>query len=360
MIRVLVVICTSFVEYGGLTTVAMNYYRKMNREGLQTDFASTNQISENLEKELKENGSVYYRLPNRIKKMSAYYHQLKKIASGYDVIHVHANSATAAIELSAAKDAGVSRRIVHIHTSNCDHRIAHILLKPFFDRLYTDAVACSKTAGSWVFKDNDFTILNNAVDVAKFCYQEEKRAAIRVQYGIKNDVTVIGHVGKIYEPKNHLFLVDIFEQYQKRNPESLLLLVGDGVLRQTVEQRVIQKGLSSKVIFAGMQKNVADYLSAFDLFLFPSKWEGMPLSVIEALSSGLRCLVSDRVTEEVNVTENVSFLSIDKGTDTWTAAMEAQLTYDRKQEQAHNVSCIQARGYDVKLNAERLRGLYLE
>ena len=162
MKKVLVIITTSFVSYGGLATVALNYYRNISREYIVTDFASTNKIQTELENELREKGSCYIHLPPR-KKLVKYIRTLKKLADGYDCVHIHGNSATMSLELFALNH--VPKKIVHVHNTTCTHKMIHRLFLPYFKTHITDGIACSVAAGNWIYGENNFTVLNNAIDI---------------------------------------------------------------------------------------------------------------------------------------------------------------------------------------------------
>lgn len=359
MTRVLIVITTAFVSYGGLTTVMMNYYRAMNRDGLQIDFASVNEVGDELKSELHRNHSEYYRLPDRKRKLPLYVRALYALSKEYDIVHIHSNSATATIELLVAKLAGVSIRIVHNHSSSCTHKLVSSMLKAIFNRLYTTSIACSKQAGEWLFGKDNFIILNNAIDVKRYSYDAEKRRTIRRKYGISDEDIVIGHVGKMAEWKNHEYLIEIFSCLHDRIPNIKLLLVGDGVLREQLEETVKRKLLENYVIFAGMQDDASFFYSAFDVFVFPSLWEGLPLSLVEAQVAGLRCCVSDKVTKEVDVAGKLVFLSCDETVDKWCDQIVTIMEYDRQAESEHNIRLIKENGYDIETEANRLRGLYI-
>lgn len=299
--KILTVITTAFVPYGGLTTVAMNYYRNIDRSIFKIDFASTNTCSDGLTEELRESGSMYYKLPNRTRTPFFYMKELYKICKGYDVIHIHGNSATTVLELIPAKCAGIKKRIVHIHNTKSDHHLAHRFLYPLMRRLMTDAVACSKASGEWIFRDVYYTVLNNAIELNRYNYSDEFRNSVRKEYGIERDALVIGHVGKLVEQKNHLFLIDVFKKITEKNERANLLLVGDGVMRKALEEKIKSLGIDTKVFFAGMQENSSRFLSAMDIIAFPSLWEGLPLSLLEAQANGLPCIASDVITPDVNM-----------------------------------------------------------
>jgi len=358
MKRVLIVITTSMVSYGGLTSVVMNYYRAMDLSNFQIDFASTNTLSEELVKELKENNSVYHKLPNR-KNVVRYIGALYKLTKSYEVVHVHANSATAVLELLPSKIAGVQNRITQIHTSKCDHWILHKLLFPMFKHSYTKGIAVSNKAGEWIFKDG-FLILRNGIDSEKYKYSSSSRALIRSLHGIDDTTVLFGHVGKIYKPKNHHFLVDVFNEYVKLNPHSKLLLVGDGVLRNEIQNKIDDLGLKNNVIFAGMQRDIASYLSAMDVFVFPSLWEGMPLSLIEAQASGIICFASNTIDKESNITGKVNTLALEIGPKEWALKIHDADVSNRENQSLDNIERIERKNFDIKYNAKILDEIYLQ
>lgn len=359
--KILIIITTDFVPYGGLTSVMMNYYRAIDKSKYLIDFASTNiDIDVSLLDELHRNNSEYYCLGNRKKQLLSYIRNLKNLLRTihYDIIHINSNSATAAIELNIAKKCKVPKRIVHNHTSECDHKFAHKLMYPFFIDSYTDAIAVSNNAGKWLFPEGKFSVLNNGIDAEKYRFNENSRFTIRNEYGIENDYIVIGHLGKIYKPKNHLFLLKVFYEYHQVVSNSVLLLVGDGDMRNEIESVVSELGLNDSVIFAGMQYDVEKFLSAMDVFVFPSIWEGMPLSVIEAQASGLQGFISDRIDSQVLITKYMKSLSIDRNTDEWVRELCSIREIDRVISSDKSISAIKAAYYDSFTNAVYLENIY--
>lgn len=363
MVRILVVITTSFVPYGGLASVMMNFYRAIDKTRFHIDFASTNlELNPKLALELKQNGSKYYGLGNRKKFIINYAKSLDRVLKNgkYDVIHVNSNSATATLELLVAYKNGIQKRIVHNHTSICDHKILNNLLKPVFNKLYTDAVACSDKAGKWLFTNNDFRVLNNGINADKFAFNASNRTFVRDKYHIDDSKVVLGHVGKIYKPKNHLYLINVFNQYLKRNNNAILLLVGDGVMRKKVETEVKSLGIECNVIFAGMQTNVEAYLSAMDYFVFPSIWEGMPLSVIEAQAAGLNCFISDTIDSDVIVTKDVTSLPIIEVDEVWSSVIPTNLPENREARSKENIARIKEAFFDSNACCKVLEKIYLK
>lgn len=357
MKKILIVITTSFVPYGGLTTVMMNYYRAMDKTGLQIDFASTNDPPKVLLDELKVNGSKYFNLGNRKKRLPRYLKNLKAVLINghYDVIHVNGNSANMAFELMVAKKCGVLVRIAHGHTTQTNHAILNKLLKSAFKMSYTHAVAVCSKAGNWLYDGEKYEILKNAINVKKYQFNETVRKQIRSELSIE-DKCVIGHLGKIYEPKNHDFLIDIFYEIKKLNKTACLLLVGDGELKDKIKSKCEHLNLED-VIFTGMVSNVYDYLQAMDVFVFPSLWEGSPLALIEAQASGLPCLVSSNVTKDAKCTNNTVYMNLAEGTEVWAkkAINIGQILPCR----TGILDEIRHSGYDIQTEAKKLRMIYL-
>lgn len=357
--RVLIVITTAFVPAGGLTGVVMNYYRKIDKRDILIDIASTNKAPITLTEEIKLYGSHYYCL-NRRSFILSYFFKLYKLCKNYDIIHVNGNSATTFIELLAAKLAGIKIRINHNHTSIPYHRKTSNMVYPFFKNLVTERIACSDLAGKWLYRDGDFFILKNAVDVDKYQYNKETRKIVRGALGIKDDCCILGHVGKIYKPKNHSYLVRIFAEFFKHAPNSKLLLVGDGVMRAEIEELVSKLRLREHVIFAGLRMDIPDMLQAMDFFVFPSIWEGMPLSVLEALSSGLTCVISDHITKDVMIGPHIHSLQIESDPVLWADFMLSYHLPLRQNACSESTNAITEAGFNIKTEARKLMELYMK
>lgn len=279
----------------------------------------------------------------------------------YHVLHSHVRS-YASIYFPIAKKHDI-KTIVHSHsTSNGSgiKSVAKIILQYPLRYEADYFFGCSLKAGEWLFgkkivqSDRYFTI-KNAIDTQKYFFNRKQRSILRNQLRIEEDVTVFMHVGRLHEAKNHIFLLHVFAMLIKEIPNSMLLLVGDGELSSEIEKQIEQLNLKSYVKMLGARTDIPDILNAADVFLFPSKWEGLPVTVVEAQASGLPCLVSDKITKEVGISELVKFLPIDKGTQVWIDAIkETDLT--RK-----NVidKIIQA-GFDIKKSVEWLTKFYEE
>lgn len=358
MKRILVIITTAFTATGGLASVMLNYYRSLDKKGLQIDFASTNTITPNLNEEIQKNGSKYYQLPKR-KNIIGYWKAVKCLSRNYDVVHVHANSSTAVIELSAAKAARVVKRIHHNHTSKTQHPVINALLHPFFKYSYTDAIACSQLAGDWLFGKNNYKILRNAINIAKFEYNKDARVLIRNEFGIKEEDFVIGHIGKFMDAKNHEFLIKVFAEYHLKHPNSKLLLVGDGEWRSKVETWVADSGCADSIILAGLRSDIPAIVQAMDVFVFPSIYEGMPLTVLEAQASGLPCLISSNVTSDVNIGQDVKMKDLADGVKDWADSIDSlDYAISREVRCHNNYELITKAGYNIENEANELLKIY--
>ena len=356
--RVLIVITTEFVPYGGLTTVVMNYYRTIEKKDIEIDIASTNAAPTELCLELSKHGSHYYNLGNRkspIRYIKNLFHLLKK---GYDIIHVNGNSATMLLELLPAKCMEVPLRIAHVHTTKTEHPIMHRLIYPWFKLSYNRAISVSDKAGQWLF-GRDYLVLNNAIDVNKYSYSQGTRQTIRKSIGLSESTFVLGNVGKLNASKNHAFLLDVFSELKKKTADAKLIIVGGGPLEYELKQRVEQLKIQRDVVFTGMLDDTSDYLQAFDFFVFPSVYEGLGLALIEAQASGLKCVISDCVPKEAIVSNQVKQLSLKDTTEEWADYIYMNRQYDRVKNSKDAARSIKQHGFDISTEARKLRSIYM-
>lgn len=361
MRKILVVITTGFVSWGGLTTAFMNYFRAMDKEGLSIDVASMNEPDKELRQEIETYGGKYIRLPDKRKTPVRYLAAYMRICGNYDVVHIHGNSPTMAAELLLARLSGVKIRIAHSHNTKGMHPIMNAFLKPVFNRSYTVGVACSLAAGEWLYGKHQFTVLKNVIDTRKYAFIEEDRISIRKEYDIKEDVLLFGTVGKFVEQKNHLFLIDLFKLIHKKNPDTKLLLVGDGSQRKQIEERIAANGLRGEVILAGMQSDIGRFYSAMDMYLLPSIYEGLCLALLEAQANGLFCYASAAVTTENDVTGNVDYIELDL--ECWEKViLSTTYKWDSLSRKNHSKEAIReiiSKGYDNMTSGQILRKFYI-
>lgn len=281
-------------------------------------------------------------------------------AEQFDVVHIHANALINPIPLLACLNCDQSF-VIHSHSTSTNPglvcRIVHSINKAWLG-LSKSAIriACSQSAGRWMFGRKIFSVVNNAIDINHYIFNEQSRAEIRSRYGIPDDTYVIGTVGRMVEAKNYPFMISLFRDFLKLNPSAKLLLVGDGPLRADIEK--LASDLDNKVIFAGAQQETASFYSAMDCFIAPSLFEGLSIVTVEAQTSGVNIVVSDAIPEEVNVSGLINRLSLADPTETWLdlLARPQASNHERKERGLKLLNC----KFNLPYLAETLRGIYSE
>jgi glycosyltransferase involved in cell wall biosynthesis len=359
-IRMLVVASGGMALYG-ITNSIMNYYRSMDKTDFRIDFAVTNQLPVRLKAEIEGKGGKVFELLSRKNNPLLYLWNLIKIMrkGRYDIVHAHGNSATLAIEMTAAKLCRARVRIAHCHNTTCDHMLLHKLLKPALYHNYTHAFACSREAGQWLFGDNAFTVINNAIPLEQYFYNENTRAEIRKKLNFESN-KVIGHVGHFSYQKNHDFLLKVFSKLYKQDPSYRLLLIGDGVLKNDIVNQVKAYGLEDAVCFYGETLEVSKLLQAMDIFVFPSHFEGLGMAAIEAQAAGLPCIVSDAVPAEAKMTDRFDFLSLNEPVDAWADRIEQLYQSDRKNYAEQIKEKVIGSNFNIQIEADKLKKLYFK
>lgn len=326
--KVLIMMNSTDVKLGGgIIQIILNYKNQFKDYNDIFFTYAINCIDNSIIPELfTEDNSEFIRIPNKKKSMFKYISFLNNLMkkNNYDVIHVHGNSSNMIIELLIAKFNKIPKRIAHCHNSTCSHPFFNKLINPLFKTTYTDALACSKVAGEWLFK-KDFSVINNAIDIDSFCFSYDMRKKLRKKIKVNDETKVIGHVGNLNEQKNQEFIINLFKIYHQKNNNSKLLLIGDGSLKSKLLNQVEKLNLKENVIFLGTQTNVNEWMQAMDLFIFPSKWEGFGMAALEAQASGLPVICSENVPKEIKISKNVSFVKLDSPTENWVNEIEKLL-----------------------------------
>lgn len=301
---------------GGVEAVVMNYYRHVDRSRVQFDFVVTESSTIVPREEMESLGARVFTVPayTHLPQFERASYELFKSHPEWRIVHAHMNALNV-FPLGEAKKAGISVRISHSHSTagkgETVKNAAKAILKTQANRYPTERFACSKFAGEWLFgKDEPFTVVYNAIDLQRFSFSVEARAEARAGLGLVGDEFVIGHVGRFMPQKNHRFLLEAFEQVVKRLDDVVLVLVGTGEAEALAESWVREHGLQAKVRFLGQRDDVNRLYQAFDVFALPSLYEGLCLVGVEAQAAGLPCLLSDRITREVDVTGTCEFLPI--------------------------------------------------
>ncbi|MCX2719862.1 glycosyltransferase family 1 protein [Lentiprolixibacter aurantiacus] len=375
-IRVLQVL--TIMNRGGAESMIMNYYRNIDRTKVQFDFLLHRKDKGAFDDEIKALGGRIYRLdpinPVRFFKYKKELRHFFKKHQSYSIVHSHLNALSSFV-LEEARRHGVNIRIAHSHTA-VDPKSLNKLLKRHTDRKAiikkylqhmirqrvarsaTHFLTCSSKAGNWLFPGvpkERIQILNNAIDSSNFQYNQETRSKIRKVLGLEGK-KIIGHVGIFKEEKNHIFLIDIFKNICQKNNDYHLLLVGDGPLKEKVKTKVEAEKLTKSVSFLGLRADIADLLQGMDLFVFPSIYEGLPVSLIEAQGAGLTIFCSDRVTQEVDITGLIEFIPLKKDPAFWADKILSAPKYSRK----NTLIELQKGKYDIKENARLLSDFYLK
>ena len=311
------------MDRNGLQTFIMNVYRKIDRTKVQFDFIEFRHDRCEYDEEIESMGGKIYRLPSKSSDLFACLNGIRKIVkeNNYSVVHRHYYSSTMVIELLAAKVGGAQTLISHSHSTKALHRsYLHYLFRPLLNRVANMKFACSEEAGIWMYGRHDFTTIRNGIDVQKYLYNSSRRETFRKQLGLTNEY-VIGNVARFDTVKNHAYMIKIIEHYVNEiDKNAKLVLIGTGTQYNLIKEQINKMSLNNNVLFLGSKDNVSDYIQIFDVFILPSLYEGIPLTLIEAQANGLFCLVSDRVDKKADVTNNVRYIDIDdKSIGKWCA-----------------------------------------
>ena len=336
MIRVLHVV--NAADRGGAETMAMNLYRAIDRNKIQFDFTNHTGRPAAYDKEIEALGGRILHLP----KFKGYnyltyiksWETLFRNHPEYKIIHIH-NYNIAGIVTRVARRMGVKVRITHSHSTRLNmswpKKLVFHLLHHSLMQNTTDFFSCGVDAGRFMFGNHDFTLVPNGLEPEHFFFNPEVRDNLRQQLGVDDSIRIYGHVGSFRKPKNHTFLIKIFEEVHKFDPSARLVLVGSGELFDSVRNQVKDLDLESSVIFLGQQSNVNQWLSAFDVFVMPSLWEGLPVSVVEAQCAGLPCVISDVIDHDVDLTGQVKYLSLKASATEWAKEIISMKPTDREE-----------------------------
>lgn len=328
---------------GGLDQYLLNFFHMVNSDAVQFHFL-TNRATEPLRQELAQGHASLYEVPSLMHPVQQYRRIRKLIRENhYDIAYFNISTAIAYPAVKAAHDGGVAKVYVHSHSAgyDCENALKrrmmtalHRLLKSPLCRSANGFYTCSDKAAAWLFtKDiccsGKVHRIQNAVDTASFAFSPEKRRVLREQLGIA-DKFVIGTVGNMVYQKNQLFLIDVFQRIAEREPRAVLVIIGDGVLRHALEEKIDACGLREKVLLLGRVNASDGYMSAFDVFALPSNFEGMPIVSVEAQCSQLPCVFSDTITREAEISNMCDFVPLGD-IDTWVKRLLHYQGVDRKE-----------------------------
>lgn len=357
-IRVLQVVPN--MDAGGLESFIMNMYRNIDREKIQFDFLIHYTKKSHFDEEIERLGGKIYRLSFREdNNLIKYIYDLIKFFkehSEYRIVHGHMLS-TAVFYLGIAKIYNVPVRIIHSHNTSTEKKIKGIIkyfmikLSKKFSNVW---LACSEAAGKFVYGNKSFKIINNAIDIRKFIYNNNTRKKIREELNIE-DKFVIGHIGRFNSQKNHKFLLDIFNEISKKKENAVLLLIGKGELEKDIKKKIDKLGLNNRVMLLGVRSDVDVLYQAFDVFLLPSLFEGLPVVGIEAQAAGIQTIFSNTITKEVKISELAHFIDLNDTEEKWA---EYILSLERY-EHIDTSKDIEKYGYNMNKEAKRIMKFYI-
>lgn len=350
---------------GGVEAVVMNYYRHIDKTKFQFDFICDNDSTNIPYEEIESLGGKVILIPP-YQKVFKYHIELKKVLKkgNYKIVHSHINTLSV-FSLFAAKSAGVPIRIAHSHsTTNKKEKKKNLLkqvLRPFSKLFATEYMCCSELAGRWLFGDKMYDrgkvyLLNNAIDLDRFKYDEKVRREKRKEFNIDEDTLVIGHIGRFVAQKNHTFLIDVFNEIHKKNVKSVLLLAGQGPLIDEIKDKVDRLGLTNFVKFLGQRADANDLYQAFDVFLLPSLYEGLPVVGVEAQAAGNLCYFSNDMTKETKVLDSTTFMGLANSAEEWaTCILNDVKNYIR----TSTIKEITDNNFNIEKEASKLENYYL-
>ena len=356
--RILIVNTT--MDRGGAETLIMNLYRSLDRNRFQFDFVLHCNYKSAYEDEILSLGGRIYRLPS-YKFFNE--HSFRKAFAGffkchpeYRIIHGH-NINSTPIYLDVANSFGLET-ISHCHcSSNGSGPGAWIrdFKRRNLSKIAKYRFACSNEAGIWAYgKNTPFKVIKNGIITQRFIWDEIKRAETRASFGIGKDTVVLGNVGRLQKEKNQACAIRVFQKYHAKNPDSKLVIVGTGPLEKELKSLSRSFGLDDSVIFTGVRSDVGELLCAMDVFLFPSIFEGLPLTLVEAQCTGLPCVVSDIITDEVDVAGLTRKVPLSSSAEEWIQAIEAGIAIPRE----GKAETIKASGFDIAQTAAEMELFY--
>lgn len=377
MVKILFVFNQLLIK-GGTESVMLNIFDNIDQERFHIDFLlmhdTQNEDKTEASRYLRKKGaSIYYYTPLK----SGLFQSRKSLevffkSHHYDIVHTHMNALGAEV-LKIAKKYGVPVRVAHSHNTwhqleirNPKDLMHYLFLekeRKQIRRVATHYIGCSEEAGEWLFgkkicKSSEYFTFKNAIDVEKYQFNLETRKKLRTKYHLENQF-VVGHVGRFDYQKNHLFLIQIFERLHNQNANTKLMLIGIGEYFEKMQALVHQLNLEDSVLFLGKRSDVPELLQVMDVFYLPSHFEGLPVSLIEAQASGLKCIVSDKVSRQSDISNNVRFLGIeDNKIDQWVALTHSIINHSYKRETPFFE--IRKNGYDMKYNINILEKYYLD
>lgn len=351
--KTIMIVNTSGLGIGGITTHILNYIGKLCYK-YRFIIIGTIFYEESVIEKFRKLGCEVISLPDRKKHFISYLSELKKLfkQNKIDIIHVHGNSATMFFELNIAKKNGVKKRIAHCHNSLCSHPLLHKFLSKGFKKSYTDAIACSMVAGEWIYGKNNFIVLPNAIDTTTYEYNEGVRKKYRKLFDVDDETLLLGNVGNLIEQKNQLFLIPVIKELIKKR-KCKLIIIGSGILQKQLKDSIDKYQLEDYIAQYDYRNDISDCLQAFDCLVMPSKWEGLPMILIEAQTSGLPCVCSNNISNEASVSPYCYSLPLNE--DEWIKHLNE---ISKNTERNKGIDFVKEAGFDIYNSSDKLKNIY--
>lgn len=355
-----ILICGLTQIYGGMESYIMNIYRNIDREAFQFDFLMVGEPRLSCEEEVKSLGGNIYFLPLKREDYRKHYSVLDSVFSKNEYSGVYYQTGHMLQSLDVfkyAKRHGVKVRAIHSHNTRENEASLMVKIRRAFvyaelNKYVNHLLACSDEAGRWMFKGNEFEVIKNSIDTQAFSYSIEDRDSIRAELGLENK-RIVGTVARFTKQKNPTFLLQIVDSLLKRNEDVVFFHLGTGDLEEEIRAEVEKRGLSDRYFFLGIKPDVNRYLSAMDVFVLPSLYEGFPISYVEAQCSGVKCIISDKITSESDLTNNSVFIPIDDSSK-WVEQIERSFGYTR----CDLSNVVKSKGYDINDTVNRIVDIF--
>jgi len=353
---------TSELNGGGVDRLLYDYCSRMIPD-IQFDFIVTAEKKGILEQPLKDLGCNIYRVSQFRKSINEHKKQIRDIIErgNYDIIHDHSGY-KAFVNLKIAKKCGIKTRIAHAHQAfvaeSFKSKMLRVFVTPLTKYYATNLFACGIDAGRWMwgyktFNSGKVHIMTNAINIPKFTFSEKTRSEMRKQLGIEGKF-VVGNVARFSYQKNHEFLLDIFMEIKHRNDNAVLLLIGGGELEDDIKAKVSEYSLNDSVLFLGVRNDVHKLLSAMDAFVLPSRFEGLPVTLVEAQAASLPSYAADTITKEIGITNYLTYIPLNKNSEYWAQMILSAVSMPRRDLS----KIIEDRNYDIKTEAEKMKQIY--
>lgn len=359
-------------DYGGVSAMVFGIYKNIDKEKFQFDFVSPRKTTYEIKRrEIEEMGGNIIELDtkgNLIRRKIQLYFRLKKIIEKerYQIVHINSGSFFFNLQVAIiSKKLNVKKIIIHSHNGkNPNKKVKNIFIKIFkpLIKVYgTDFLTCSNEASENMYtkkmiQNNEIIMIPNGIETDKFKYNENVRNRYRNKLNIDGKI-VLGNIGRFKEQKNHKFLLEVFKELLKINSNFVLLLIGEGELKQKIEDYTEELKISENVLFLGLREDISELLMCMDIFIMTSIHEGLPVVGIEAQASGLPLVLSDCITKEINVSNNIKYISLSESPTNWAIEINKIAIKENNREESYKN--VKEKGFDIKETVKKIEKIYL-